>query len=203
MAGYVGDLGSGERAFCPHCLRSLWRNTRCRRRDCPGYAPIYLRDQAERLAVNLAAWDGKTCLVTLTAPGKDALPWDRLKCAGGEHRCSGRLGCRVHWVAAADWNATVTRRLGELLKVARERTRRKHGRNARVEVLGYVYEAQQRGCSTLTWYWATGRPRTALRWRVFATRSGVSVGLTASVPAGSRSTEGCRIVSARGTLLGT
>jgi hypothetical protein len=48
-------------------------------------------------------------------------------------------------VAAADWNATVTRRLGELLKVARERTRRKHCRHARVEVLGYVCEAQQRG----------------------------------------------------------
>jgi hypothetical protein len=145
VAGHVGDLGPEERAFCPHCLRSLWQNTRCKRRDCPGYAPTYLRDQAERLTVNLAAWEGKTCLVTLTAPGKDVLPWDRLKCAGGEHRCSGRLGCRVHWVAAADWNATVTRRLGELLKVARERTRRKHGRHARVEVLGYVCEAQQRG----------------------------------------------------------
>jgi hypothetical protein len=39
----------------------------------------------------------------------------------------------------------VTKRLGELLKVARERTRRKHGNAARVEVLGYVCEAQQRG----------------------------------------------------------
>ncbi len=36
-------------------------------------------------------------------------------------------------------------RLGSLLKVARERTRRKHGRNAVVAVLGYVCEAQQRG----------------------------------------------------------
>jgi hypothetical protein len=77
--------------------------------------------------------------------GEGCAARDRLKCAGGEHRCSGRLGCRVHWVAAADWNATVTRRLGDLLKVARERTRRKHGRHARVEVLGYVCEAQQRG----------------------------------------------------------
>jgi hypothetical protein len=68
VAGHVGDLGPEERAFCPHCLRSLWQNTRCKRRDCPGYAPTYLRDQAERLTLNLAAWEG-----TLTAPGKDAL----------------------------------------------------------------------------------------------------------------------------------
>ena len=145
MAGYVHAVVTGERAFCPDCLRSLWQGGRCKRRDCPGYAPIYLRDQAERLRVNLAAWEGKTCLVTLTAPGADALPWDRRTCPPGEHRCSGKLGCRVQWLAAAEWNASVTRRLGYLLKVARERTRRKHGRNARVEVLGYVCEAQQRG----------------------------------------------------------
>jgi hypothetical protein len=39
----------------------------------------------------------------------------------------------------------VTKRLGELLKVAREQTRRQHGSKARVVVLGYVCEAQQRG----------------------------------------------------------
>jgi hypothetical protein len=39
----------------------------------------------------------------------------------------------------------VTKRLGELLKLAREQTRRKHGKAARVHVLGYVCEAQQRG----------------------------------------------------------
>jgi hypothetical protein len=116
----------------------------CKRRDCPTYAGIYLRDQSERLKVNLTAWEGKTCLVTLTAPGAAVLEWDKSKCPDGKHVCSGNLGCRVFWTAAAGWNATVTRRLGELLKVAREQTRRKHGK-ARVEVLGYVCEAQQRG----------------------------------------------------------
>jgi len=144
VAADVADLGSRERTFCPECLRSLWAGTRCKRRDCPAYAGIYLRDQAERLNANLAAWEGKTCLVTLTAPGADVLAWDKSKCPEGKHVCSGKLGCRVHWVAAAGWNATVTKRLGELLKVARERTRRKHGK-ARVDVLGYVCEAQQRG----------------------------------------------------------
>ena len=51
----------------------------------------------------------------------------------------------MDWVEGAAWNATVTKRLGDLLKVARERTRRKHGNAARVDVLGYVCEAQQRG----------------------------------------------------------
>jgi hypothetical protein len=144
MAGHV-DLASSEPTFCEHCFRSLWQGGRCKRRDCPGYAPIYLRDQAERLRENLAAWDGKTCLVTLTAPGADLLQWDPAKCPSGEHKCSGKLGCRVHWLDAAIWNSTVTKRLGDLLKVARERTRRKHGRNVRVHVLAYVCESQQRG----------------------------------------------------------
>jgi hypothetical protein len=144
VAADVAHLGSDEQAFCPECYRSLWRSTRCKRRDCPAYAGIYLRDQAERLRANLAAWEGKTCLVTLTAPGADVLSWDKSKCPRGKHVCSGKLGCRVHWAAAAGWNSTVTKRLGELLKVAREQTRRKHGK-ARVDVLGYVCEAQQRG----------------------------------------------------------
>jgi hypothetical protein len=84
-------------------------------------------------------------MVTPTAPGKDVLPWDRSKCRPGTHRCSGERGCRVDWVAAAAWNRNVTVRLGALLKVARERTRRRYGKTAQVVVLGYVCEAQRRG----------------------------------------------------------
>lgn len=142
MAGHV-DL-AGERTFCEQCFRSLWKGGRCKRRDCPAYAPIYLRDQAVTLRENLAAWDGNTCLVTLTAPGADVLPWDPGKCPPGGHRCSGKLGCRVYRHTAAVWNSTVTKRLGDLLKAARERARRRHGED-RVIVLAYVCEAQQRG----------------------------------------------------------
>ncbi|GAC1579725.1 MAG: hypothetical protein NVS3B18_13430 [Candidatus Dormibacteria bacterium] len=39
----------------------------------------------------------------------------------------------------------MTVRLGQLLKAARERTRRRHGSNARATVLAYVCESQQRG----------------------------------------------------------
>jgi hypothetical protein len=144
VAGHVRDLDHDRPTFCEECFRSLWQGGRCKRRDCPAYAPIYLRDQAIRLRENLAAWDGKTCLVTLTAPGADVLSWDPSKCPEGEHRCSGKLGCRVYWYSAAVWNSTVTKRLGELLKAAWERTRRKHGEDG-VVVLAYVCEAQDRG----------------------------------------------------------
>jgi hypothetical protein len=162
VAGHVEGLADPEQTFCSACLRSLWQGRGCKRRDCPGYARLYLRDQAERLRANLAAWDGKTCLVTLTAPGADLLSWDRARCRPGEHRCSGERGCRVHWVAAAGWNATVTKRLGGLLKVAREQTRRSHGSKVKVVVLGYVCEAQQRGVF---------HPHVVLGYRTAAERS--------------------------------
>jgi hypothetical protein len=95
MARHVEGLAENEQTFCPQCLRTLWQGRSCKRRDCPGYARLYLRDQAERLRANLAAWDGKTCLVTLTAPGADVLPWDGRRCRPGKHRCSGVHGCRV------------------------------------------------------------------------------------------------------------
>lgn len=145
MDSALPDLGAGPETFCRTCFRSLWQGGRCKRRDCASYAPTYLRDQAARIRANLAAWDGRVCLVTLTAPGRDVLPWDRSHCAPGEHRCSGARGCRVQWVEAADWNMTVTERLGELLKMARERVRRRYRGNAQVVVLAYVCEAQQRG----------------------------------------------------------
>jgi hypothetical protein len=117
VAGYVARVVRDERTFCADCFRSLWQGRICKRRDCPGYARLYLRDQAERLRANLAVWEGKTCMVTLTAPGADVLPWDRSQCAESDHRCSGKRGCMVDWVAAAGWNATVTKRLGELLEL--------------------------------------------------------------------------------------
>jgi hypothetical protein len=86
VAADVADLGSGEWTFCPECYRTLWVGGNCKRRDCPSYAGIYLRDQAERLRVNLVAWEGRTCLVTLTAPGADVLPWDRSACPEGGTR---------------------------------------------------------------------------------------------------------------------
>jgi hypothetical protein len=97
------------------------------------------------MKVNFLVWDGKACMVTLTGPGRDVLPWDLSNCAPGKHRCSGKRGCKVVWSAAAEWNSTVTERLSALADLARERVRRKFGKRAQVVVLGYVLEAHSRG----------------------------------------------------------
>jgi hypothetical protein len=134
------------REFCPHCFHNLWGGGRCKRRACPSYASIYLRDQAEVIKANLAVWDGHVCMVTLTAPGRDVLPWDRRRCSHpGRHKCSGRLGCRVDETAAAVWNADVARRLSALMNRCQQRVRDRHGKGVHVVLLCYVLEAQRRG----------------------------------------------------------
>jgi hypothetical protein len=125
VAGHVGSLAGAERGFCPHCFSNLWQGARCKRRTCPGYAPIYLRDHAERLKAALAEWEGETTIATLTAPGARVLPWDPRRCkARGPHAHSGPAGCEVDRWAAADWNRTATKRLSALIHAASERVRR-------------------------------------------------------------------------------
>jgi hypothetical protein len=55
---------------------------------------------------NLAAFDGGTCVITITAPGAVDLPWDTQACGhrldGSE--CSGKIGCRVDAEAARRFN---------------------------------------------------------------------------------------------------
>lgn len=142
MAGHVGHLGSDQPTFCPHCFHDLWQGHRCKRRTCPGYAPLYLRDQAERLKAGLAEWDGETTIATVTAPGADALPWDLRRCKlRGPHKHSGPNGCEVDQWAAAEWNKTATKRLSRLVHAAKERVRR--ARLARPEVLATVLELKR------------------------------------------------------------
>jgi hypothetical protein len=142
VAGHVGDLTPAERTFCPHCFHDLWQGQSCKRRTCPGYAPIYLRDQAERLKAGLAEWDGETTIATLTAPGADVLPWDTRRCRSeGPHKHSGPNGCQVDQWAAAEWNKTTTKRLSRLVHAAIERVRR--ARLARPELLATVLELKR------------------------------------------------------------
>jgi hypothetical protein len=46
--------------------------SRCRRRQCPGYAQTWARDTMRRIRENLTAYGGLACMLTLTAPGVDA-----------------------------------------------------------------------------------------------------------------------------------
>jgi hypothetical protein len=132
--------------ICRACGRSRWGLALiCRRRDCPGYAPIWAGDQRRKLFENLTAYPGATVrLGAVTAPGKAELPWDSEHCrALGEHTCSGGLGCRVVPDAAKAWNAEASERWSALNRTAYQRVQRELGLTP--WVLARVWEMQHRG----------------------------------------------------------
>lgn len=120
-----GSCRLPEPSWCPHCYRSLWMGTRCKRRTCPGYVETYLRDWATVISAALAEWDGLTTIATLTAPGASELPWDPRLCRiKGPHKHSGPAGCQVNPMVAAGWNHDLNRRFSRLLNAGREDVRR-------------------------------------------------------------------------------
>lgn len=136
---------------CPACGRNRYSLAKtCRRRNCPGYAPIWAGDQRSKLFDNLKALDalperatGQVAMVTVTAPGAALLPWDRAFCAPlGDHRCSGLRGCRVVPKTAAEWNKRAPGQWRRLHRVAYQRTR---ARYPRFWMPARVWELQARG----------------------------------------------------------
>jgi hypothetical protein len=93
------------------------------------------------LRENLSLVRGQLRLVTLTAPGADALPWDEDVCAWrGEHRHRGDIGCRVDAAAANRWSHDLAVRYHRLCNAAKRRA----GVSEPV-VLARAWELQQRG----------------------------------------------------------
>jgi hypothetical protein len=132
--------------ICRVCSRSRWSVAQvCRRRDCPGYAPIWAGDQRRKLYENLIAYgEGTVRMGALTAPGQAVLPWDREHCASlGSHKCSGALGCRVDRGAAAAWNEAAPEMWRRLNRRVSQQVKREHGRAA--WLLVRVWELQHRG----------------------------------------------------------
>lgn len=136
---------------CEACGRSRWSLARtCRRRNCPGYAPVWAGDQRSKLFDNLKALQtlpgrqtDRVAMVTVTAPGARALPWDRAFCAPlGDHGCSGPLGCRVHPKTAGEWNKRAPAQWRRLHRGAYQRTR---ARYPRFWMPARVWEKQGRG----------------------------------------------------------
>jgi hypothetical protein len=84
-------------------------------------------------------------MLTLTAPGADALTWDEQACAHlGPHRHSGTRGCRVEATALRRFNEGSMRAWSALWNVVRSRVNRDHGTGA-ASLLAYAPEPQQRG----------------------------------------------------------
>lgn len=129
---------------CKDCGRPWDRWRRCRRRTCPGYAPLWAHDWKHLLIRCLLNLEG-VALITITAPGEQfGLTWDRSVCGHSrEERCSGPQGCRVHPAAAATWNGQAERSWGKLHRVAAQIARRRVGPGSLVGAK--VWETQARG----------------------------------------------------------
>jgi hypothetical protein len=142
-----------ERGYerCEHC-GGLYPSAagRCRRRRCPGYAPLWTRDTMRKIRENLLTYGGLVAMITVTAPGeREGLIWDRSRCrhAPGE-RCGGPKGCRVVQDAADRWNDYSRDQWRELNRIAKQhadRAVRRLGFNERGGLLMYEWELQKRG----------------------------------------------------------
>ena len=88
---------------------------------------LWAGDQRVKLLVNVAAYGGDVALVTVTAPGRDQLPYD---------------GEMVERTARYRWNRSAPRRWRELHRAAAQIARRKHGRFA---LVASTWEYQRRG----------------------------------------------------------
>jgi hypothetical protein len=119
-----------------------WMGKPCRRnRRCGTCRASWSRMWAWALRENLSLVRGMTRLVTLTAPGADALPWDEEHCRWmGSHRHSGPLGCRIEVEAANRWAADLNERFHRLCMAARMRARVREP-----VVCARAWEAQNRG----------------------------------------------------------
>jgi hypothetical protein len=144
VAADVSDLGRGERrCVCGRRLYGPGRLCRCRR--CPEYGLIWAGDQRQKLFRNLEAVNGEIILSAVTAPGARALPWDTSVCSGlGEHRHSGKLGCRVEGRAAREWNRSAPDRWRRLHRRAYQDTVKRCGRDS-AWMVARVWEMQMRG----------------------------------------------------------
>lgn len=135
--------GNPARA-CPHCGRSRYGSTPCKRRTCPSYADTWARDWRIVMLENLIAYGGRAVMYTLTPPGAEVLPWDRTRCSHPLHaKCDGRRGCVVEESARRLWNGSCQRRLSRLYETVQQAVKREVG--VRANVLAIGKEAQRRG----------------------------------------------------------
>lgn len=109
------------------------RKARCAKRSCPSCGKLWLGDTRIKVLASCQQLRAAVALVTVTAPGRDVLPWD----------CT---GARVRDAEAEAWNATAPERWASLHRAAAEaaRTGGAHGRQP-WRVVCRVWEYQKRG----------------------------------------------------------
>lgn len=105
---------------------------------------MWAGDTRRKLFENFIAYEGTAGLLTITAPGAQALPWDRSRCKHGpDEPCSGPKGCRVVAELAVDFNSTAPRRWRALHNAASQYARRRYP--GKLTILGLAWEYHQRG----------------------------------------------------------
>lgn len=112
----------------------------CKRRRCPHCGAGWVASWEAITRLNLAALGGSVVLLSLTAPGKDRLPWD----CSREHVHSGARGCRVKGDYADLWAAAAPGNWKRLRDAARRAVERR-GLPTAALVLERVWEPQKRG----------------------------------------------------------
>jgi hypothetical protein len=106
---------------------------------------VWAGDQRQKLFRNLETLPGDILLSAVTAPGAGLLPWDTQQCGAlGEHRHSGKLGCRVSRVAAREWNESAADRWRRLHRRAYQDAVKRVGKRS-VFLVARVWEMQARG----------------------------------------------------------
>lgn len=88
---------------------------------------LWAGDTRKRLLVNVEAYGGDVVLVSVTAPGRDVLPWD---------------GDRIECGARERWNRRAPDNWRKLHRAAAQRAKRKHGT---LTLLAWSWEYQRRG----------------------------------------------------------
>lgn len=124
---------------------------RCRRRECSHCGPIRANDEYRKFHENIREYGGRVVLVAVTAPGASVLPWDHDAClVEGEHKHSGKLGCKVVRDLADEWNEGASEEYAKLWKaatIAADRwVRRVFGSDVRLpRRVAVVWSEQRRG----------------------------------------------------------
>lgn len=117
----------------------------CKRRRCPHCGKGWVAMWEAKMRLNLEALLGavglpRVVMISLTAPGKDVLPWS----CSRDHQHSGPRGCRVKADYADQWAAAAPdqwRRLRDAARLAVKRA----GLPVAALVVDRVWEPQQRG----------------------------------------------------------
>jgi hypothetical protein len=136
----TGQRQSGCYDRCTSCDEPLWKG-RCARSRCPENSDRHLRRQAQRVKMNLQGFKGEVVMLTLTAPGRDKLPYGLVFRDDGQVALSELVDDRV----AAEWNRAGMWRAWRELRERAAQYAHRQVKGQRNGLLAAVPERQKRG----------------------------------------------------------